>query len=518
MTRLPLILSVIAIAILTLVPVFVYQGEMTGDAPHRLVIVTPHNEQIRYEFGLGFSRWHQQKYGAPVAVDWSTPGGTSEIRRMLVAQYEADLRQGAEIGGDADILFGGGSYEFNALSRKLTVKVGNEERSTRVLDECAWMSDARLAELFGENTIDGQPLYDKDRRWFGVALSTFGIVADGTLCAQLGVPAPTTWEALADPRLFGHVALVNPAQSGSVATAFETILQRLGWTRGWQVLRRTAANSNQILAASSRVPTSVGNGESAAGIAIDFYGRYQAQSLADEAGIAGDPSIARLTFVAPEGQSVVDADPVAILRGAPNGEVARRFVEFCLSDEGQLLWQLAAGDGSACGAPRPAVYTLRRLPARRAAYECCLPCFVDQVNPFAQQAPLTSNPDFRDFVSPLFVAMAVNNAHALRTAWERIFTHPAYPPGGGIVSASDVSDPHLRSLLEAFDAMPIVRGPNDATLNLDDPSQRSAVRAGWMRRGFKESELWSAREDPMTLLRREFTAFFHHSYYAVLHR
>ena len=68
------------------------------------------------------------------------------------------------------------------------------------------------------------------------------------------------------------IALVNPSQSGSVATAFETILQRLGWKRGWQIMRRAAANTNQIVAAGSTIPTTVGNGESWSGIAIKIYG------------------------------------------------------------------------------------------------------------------------------------------------------------------------------------------------------------------------------------------------------
>ena len=126
-------------------------------------------------------------------------------------------------------------------------------------------------------------------------------------------------------------------------------------------MRRAAANTNQIVAAGSTIPTTVGNGESWTGIAIDFYGRYQAQSLADSATQTGITSIDRLQFCTPKGQSVVDADPVAILRGAPNADLAQHFVEFCLSIDAQMLWQLPSGERqnstkccarSAFGAPR----------------------------------------------------------------------------------------------------------------------------------------------------------------------
>ena len=56
------------------------------------VIITPHNEAIRYEFALGFSRWHQQQYGRPVKVDWRAIGGASEISRYLTAEFISAAR------------------------------------------------------------------------------------------------------------------------------------------------------------------------------------------------------------------------------------------------------------------------------------------------------------------------------------------------------------------------------------------------------------------------------------------
>ncbi|HBS27901.1 MAG TPA: hypothetical protein DEB06_00270, partial [Phycisphaerales bacterium] len=94
-----------------------------GSAPgaRRLVIITPHNEQIRFEFGRAFSEWHAEQFGEPVFVDWRAPGGTSEIRRILEAQYtdavrrgrltpEGTLAPGAEP-MPYDLFFGGGTFE-----------------------------------------------------------------------------------------------------------------------------------------------------------------------------------------------------------------------------------------------------------------------------------------------------------------------------------------------------------------------------------------------------------------------
>ena len=46
-------------------------------ADDHLVILTPHNESIRQEFGEAFARHWQRKTGRSIHLDWRTPGGTS---------------------------------------------------------------------------------------------------------------------------------------------------------------------------------------------------------------------------------------------------------------------------------------------------------------------------------------------------------------------------------------------------------------------------------------------------------
>jgi hypothetical protein len=62
----------------------------TDDA---VVIVTPHNEAIRYEYARGFGEWYRAKTGRTVAVDWRMVGGTSEIARFLEGEYVAGFEQ-----------------------------------------------------------------------------------------------------------------------------------------------------------------------------------------------------------------------------------------------------------------------------------------------------------------------------------------------------------------------------------------------------------------------------------------
>lgn len=493
-----------------------------GTAGHAgtVVIITPHNDQLRTELSRAFSRWHRGRFGSEASVAWSVPGGTSEIRRMLVAQYESDLRAGDPPGGAADLVFGGGSYEYTLMARPLKVKVGDEVRTTTILEPVE-LTPTFLESVYGTNDIGGRPLHDPGLAWFGVAMSTFGMVWNDRSLERLGLPAPEAWSDLADPRLAGWVGMVNPAQSGSVATAFETILLRLGWDEGWAVLRRACANANTCTASSQAVPLLVASGQCATSIAIDFYGRFQQQALAESASELGQPELDRLRFAAPRGQTVVDPDPIAMLRGAPHPELARRFIEFALSREGQALWQFRPGQDPCCGLSGPTTHALRRLPVSRSLYRDCAECFIDRVDPFADATPLADQPDFRAFVAPMFLAMYLDHPRLLADAWRAIRTHPSFPPPppgahAPVVGADDVTDPQLREMLALLDAMPTAPGPDGITLEVATAAGRSAIRKGWLSGGFSGKGLWPDGADPRERLRMAWSEFFRARYERII--
>lgn len=512
--------AVLLAALLVLVglPLAVRPGSAVVEPDaRRLIIVTPHNEQIRSEFGGAFARWHERTYGEPATVIWSTPGGTSEISRLLRSSWEAALLAGREPGGDADLLFGGGSFEFERLSKPIVVRTPEGERSASVLEpsgfDVAW-----LEERLGENDIGGRKLYDPEGVWIGAALSGFGVVWNNDVLERLGRPAPETWADLADPAFRGWISMVNPAQSSSIATAIEAILEREGWVEGWRILRRAAANSRSYSASSSRVPIDVSQGDAGAGICIDFYGRSQAQALleADRAAL-GEDAPPRIGYVDPAGKTVIDSDPIALLRNPIDRELARRFIEFVLSDEGQALWQFPAGSPGG-----PERFDLRRMPIRRSFVEANLDRFVDRVDPFEiARKPSHPNSDARLFVTPIFAGMAMDLHDLLTAAWKRIVEHPAYPRSGAVVTAGMVDDPQLKRWLEHFDAMPSIPGPGGAAHDLADPSQLAILAEGWIGRSgrppaWADAGLWSKEERGAEALRRRLRDFFEARYRAIL--
>jgi len=411
-----------------------------GDA-RRLIVVTPHTQQIRDEFGRAFAEWHAREFGEPVTVDYRTPGGTSEIRRQLQAQFRAaaasgDITLAGESGDSAvvapgvmgfDLMFGGGSYDHGTLRNGVRVKVDGLDVDVP-MSTPAELSRAELDELFGPNEIGTERLYDPERYWIGTALSSFGIIFNRPVLERLGVPEPDAWHDLTDPRLIGLVALADPRSSGSITTTFDSILGNLGWDEGWRVLRAMCGNSRAITNSSTKPPLDVGAGEAAVGLAIDFYGRGQAQVLAE----AGDD---RLGYAEPTGAVYIDADPVSIIRGGPDPELANRFVRFMLTEEAQALWQFPAlrrpeaadnpvgPRGESMG---PVINELRRMPVRRVMYEKHFEHFKDKVRPF-EIASKVSNPGWRTGVQMMMGAFGIDSAEECRAAWRAIARAEATP-------------------------------------------------------------------------------------------
>src|SRR5215468_4933446 len=94
-----------------------------GTSTARLVIVTPHNQDIRREFERAFNDWHAAKYGERVELDYRVPGGTVDIKRLLENTYggyrDKQGRLPDDVPADIDVAWGGGDYFFNSALKKL---------------------------------------------------------------------------------------------------------------------------------------------------------------------------------------------------------------------------------------------------------------------------------------------------------------------------------------------------------------------------------------------------------------
>lgn len=406
------------------------KGTSHEDGLRTLIVVTPHVPQIRDEFAQGFRQWHLREFGEPVSIDFRTPGGTSEIRKQLEAMFKTAAREhysAGEAGKDPqqpvllpegtiafDVMFGGGSYDHTLVKNGVSVNIGGETLNVP-MSRPADFTQAELDDLLGENRIGPQELYDPQQYWIGTALSSFGIVYNRDVFAKLGLDEPRAFVDLTDPALLGWIALADPRQSGSITTTFDSILGNEGWKDGWRTLRAMCGNTRYFTNSSTKPPIDVSQGEAAAGLAIDFYGRGQAQVIAESGG--GD----RVGYSDPEGAVYVDADPVSIINGGPDYELASRFVRYCLTDEAQALWQFEAGNpdnpvGSGGEPMGPSWHELRRMPVKRSMYTQYFDRFVDKVDPFEIVSDV-ENPGWRTGVQVMMGCFGIDIANDCRKAY-----------------------------------------------------------------------------------------------------
>jgi len=338
----------------------------------RLVVLSAMSEPIRTEFSEAFSRWHEEKFGRPVFVDHRIYGGASDIARYFESARETLYKSLGTY--QIDIVWGGGDDLFE---RRLS-EPGHLEGVR--------LSDDVMRRAFATKQIGGLPLYDQKNdppRWFGTALSSFGIVYNRDVLQHLDLPEPRTWSDLADPKYRGWIVLADPLRSGVARTSFMVIVERAmqdavdrgesadaGWARGMGLIRQIAANARNFTDSGSVVPSVVGTGDVAAGMAIDFQARSQVDAIA--AGVNSN----RLAYIEPARATAINPDPIALVKGAEHREVAIHFIEFVLSEQGQRLWNTRAG---APGGPKKT--SLRRLPIMKSVYDDSRD-FTDRVNPY----------------------------------------------------------------------------------------------------------------------------------------
>lgn len=174
-----------------------------------------------------------------------------------------------------------------------------------------------LPERIGRYRIN-----DISGRFFGFALSGYGIMWNERYARANKLPEPREWSDLAKPAFHNHVSIASPGRSGTTHLTIEAILQGEGWEKGWGTIKAMAGNFNQIAERSFGVPDAVNSGQVGVGIVIDFFA-YAAQG-------AGFP----VKFVYPSVSTLVPAN-IGIITNAPNRAGAEAFIEFLLSPTGQ---------------------------------------------------------------------------------------------------------------------------------------------------------------------------------------
>ena len=287
-----------------LMAIFAAAGPAAGQAiEEELVLITPVARTLTDPALAEFAKYAKERWNINVKTSALAAGTPVAYGRIVEWKGRPD----------ADIFWGGESALFDKLA---------EQKLLAKLDLPKEVVDAIPASIGKPKPI---PLKDPKGFWIGTVLEPYGLVYHPKVLARLGVPEPKDWDDLLHPKLKGNVVQCAPTRSSSSHATYEVILQRDGDAKGWEWLKRLAANTGLFTARSRDVPSVVARGEFAAGFAVPSY-------MAFEDRLAGH----EIKFVAPK-TAWITPEPIGVLAGSKHPRVARAFIEFMLSERGQRV-------------------------------------------------------------------------------------------------------------------------------------------------------------------------------------
>ncbi len=164
----------------------------------------------------------------------------------------------------------------------------------------------------------------------GVYAGALGFAYNSELLARYKVPAPTCWRDLTNSAYRGLILSGNPNSSGTAFTTLATFVQLFGEEEAFRFMATLDRNIADYTKAGAEPVKAAARSETLIGISF----MHDAVTIKE----AGSP----LVIVAPCEGTGYEIGAVSIVKSARNLDMARAFVDFALSPEGQATG-IAAG-------------------------------------------------------------------------------------------------------------------------------------------------------------------------------
>ena len=217
--------------------------------------------------------------------------GTGELCNRIAAESANPI---------ADVLWGGGADSLAAFKEHFAPYV------------CA------------NDEFIGAAYKDPDGLWIGESPLPMVLFYNKDLIEKDGMAIPETWEDLTKPEYKGKIAYCLPSKSGSAYTQLCTmILGHGGKEDGWDFIKKLYDNlDGKIVDSSGKCHKMVADGEFYVGLTLE----KSAVQYKNDASVG---------FIYPKDGTSAVPDGVALVKGCPNEENAKLFIDFVTSKECQ---------------------------------------------------------------------------------------------------------------------------------------------------------------------------------------
>lgn len=249
-----------------------------------------------------------------------TPHG-QDMLRDFTARYKARYP-------DADVQF----FDMGSQDILLRVRVERNRPQADLWWGAAHTSfqtaaDENLLAAFHPSWADKVPTtsHDEKDRWYGTYETPQVIVYNSE--AVRAEDAPHDWDDIIDPKWRDKVLIRNPTPSDTMRVIFGAIIWRFykdtgSPDKGYDWLRKLDANVHEYTADGTLLMQKIARREGL----VSLWDMPDVRLFKEQKGFP-------VAYTVPTSGTPVVTDGIAIIRGAPNEEEARRFYEFVTTPE-----------------------------------------------------------------------------------------------------------------------------------------------------------------------------------------
>lgn len=162
--------------------------------------------------------------------------------------------------------------------------------------------------------------------WVGQRAYAAVICVNTIVAEEMNLPMPDSWSDLTKPVYEGHLAMPNPASSGTGFLTVNGWMQMWGAEKAWNYMDKLHQNMKWYTHSGSQPCRQAAHGEIAIGISFAYRG-----AVLKEKG-------APIKLVIPKEGVGWDAESFAIVEGTDNLEAARTFADWSISRDAMKLY------------------------------------------------------------------------------------------------------------------------------------------------------------------------------------
>ena len=169
---------------------------------------------------------------------------------------------------------------------------------------------------------------DPEGYWTGFYFGVIGFASNTNFLKERGLSPPESWQDLLKPEFQGQVGVAYPYTSSTAYTLLSSLVVLMGEDAAFDYLKKLDGQVHHYNKSGSACVTQVGLGELGVGIAF-------AHDIQTKGAAKGYPVV--LSF--PREGSGYEIGAMALLRGGPDREPAKKFMDWMMTGRAQSLMQ-----------------------------------------------------------------------------------------------------------------------------------------------------------------------------------